>query len=90
MSTQSPSPSPRPGGTPAEKKPIPWRLYAGLVVVVVALVIILQNTQAATFEVLAWSFETPTWVMLLITLALGVVIGWLLHYRRTSRKRKGK
>jgi uncharacterized integral membrane protein len=90
MSTQSPSPSPRPGGTPAGKKPIPWRLYLGAVVVVLAVVIILQNQQEASFDVLWLSFRMPTWVILLITLALGVVIGWLLHYRRTSRKRKGK
>ncbi|ROS31744.1 LapA family protein [Cellulomonas sp. PhB150] len=84
----SQSPSPRPGGTPAAKKPIPWRLYLGGVVVVLAVVIILQNQQEASFDVLWLSVRMPTWVILLITLALGVVIGWLLHYRRTSNKKR--
>jgi uncharacterized integral membrane protein len=67
---------------------VPWRLYVAIVVVVLAVVIVLQNRAPATFKVFAWSFETPTWVMLAITLALGVVIGWLLHYRRKTSKKK--
>ncbi|MDM7829704.1 LapA family protein [Cellulomonas edaphi] len=85
MSSQSPAP--RPGGTPPEKKPVPWRLYVGIVVVVLAVVIVLQNTKPATFKVFAWEFVTPTWVMLSIALALGFVMGWLLHYRRRARRR---
>lgn len=84
----SQSPAPRPGGTPAPKKPVPWRLYVGIVVAVLALVIILQNTKPATFKVLWTSVVTPTWVMLAITLALGIIVGWLLHYRRTTNKKK--
>jgi uncharacterized integral membrane protein len=84
----NPSPPPRPGGTPPVKKPVPWRLYTGIVVGVLAVVIILQNTAPATFKVFAWSFETPTWVMLAIALALGFVLGWLLHYRRRTNKRR--
>ncbi|HWJ84770.1 MAG TPA: LapA family protein [Cellulomonas sp.] len=86
MSTQSPSP--RPDATPAPSKPVPWRLYVGIVVIALAVVIVLQNRQEATFEVFGWSFETPTWVMLLITLVLGFVVGWLLHYRQSARKKK--
>ena len=84
----NPSPAPRPGGTPAPPKPVPWRLYLALAVGVLAVVIVLQNRAAATFKVFGWTFETPTWVMLAIALALGVVIGWMLHYRTTTNKKK--
>jgi uncharacterized integral membrane protein len=67
---------------------VPWRLYIGLVVAVVAVVIVLQNRAAAQFKVFGWTFETPTWVMLAIALALGFVLGWMLHYRTTSKKKK--
>ena len=83
MSSSSPQPRPAGGGA---RKPIPWRLYLGIVAVVVAVVVILQNQDDAPFHVLFWTVTLPTWVMLLIALALGVVVGWLLHYRRSSRK----
>jgi len=80
----SSSPQPRPAGS--TKKPIPWRLYVGIAAVVIAVVVILQNQADARFHILFWTVTLPTWVMLLIALALGVVVGWLLHYRRAAKK----
>ncbi|WP_034649392.1 LapA family protein [Cellulomonas sp. HZM] len=76
--------APSNGNAPA--KPVPWRLILGAVVVVLALVVVLQNTQEARFEVLWATITLPTWVMLSIVFVLGGITGWLLNYRRTKRK----
>jgi uncharacterized integral membrane protein len=74
---------------PQEKKPINWRAWilggiAGLV-----LIVALQNSQQTSVEVLFASFNAPLIVVILVSAALGALIGWaapvLLRHRRDQR-----
>ena len=73
-----------------EKKPINWRALILGAIVVLVLVICLQNSQQVSVEVLTASFNAPLIVVLLITGAVGALIGYaapiLLRHRRETRR----
>lgn len=74
---------------PAEKKPVNWRAWiiGGLIALV--LIVALQNSQQTSVEVLFASFNAPLIVVILVSVALGALIGWaapvLLRHRRDQR-----
>ena len=57
----------------------------GLVILVVALLLVLQNTKSAELHFLFFTFRAPIWIMAVATLVLGAV-GWELVKR--SRRRR--
>jgi uncharacterized integral membrane protein len=57
-----------------------------LVVLVLALIILVQNTQIVTFRLLFWSAEISQLLLVLLTLALGFVLGFLVA-KLTGRKK---
>jgi uncharacterized integral membrane protein len=63
-----------------------WGLVVGVLLAVVILILVAQNTQNTTIEFLAWEFSTPVIVVILAALVVGVVvdelIGLLYRYRR--------
>lgn len=75
--------------TPAPKKRRPpLRLIAVLVGVVVALVIVLQNTEAVDTRLLFVTITMPRAVLLLITFLLGVIVGLLAAFLRKRPAKK--
>ncbi len=58
------------------------RQVAGLVVLVVVLVFILQNRRTTTIRFLIPETTAPLWVALFVSALLGVVAGGLLARRR--------
>ncbi|GAA2362852.1 hypothetical protein GCM10009854_48140 [Saccharopolyspora halophila] len=62
---------------------VPARVWLGLVLLVVALVFILQNRASTRIEVFTLSISAPLWLILVIAVAVGVLIGILLPGRRT-------
>lgn len=61
----------------------------GLVVVAVLLLIfIFQNTQEATVEVFFWDVEAPMWVVLLGTAMVAIAIAELASFIRRHRRRR--
>jgi len=52
-----------------------WKLWAASVLGVLALVVVLQNTEDVQTEILWISLTMPRFLLLLITLVIGVVIG---------------
>jgi uncharacterized integral membrane protein len=71
------------------RRALTTRLVVGGVVAVVLLAFIFQNTDTATFSFLVFNFQAGLWLMLLVTLGLGVLLGWggghLLARRRSRR-----
>lgn len=63
------------------------RTYAAVVVGVLAMIIIVQNSQSVDVEILFATITTPLVFALLITFALGALTGWLLPRVRRGRKR---
>lgn len=62
-----------------------WRFYAIAVLVVLALLFVLQNTDETNVNFLFAETRLPLFFALLIAIALGALIGWL-----TPRVRGGK
>lgn len=74
---------------PREKRPINWRAWivGGLIALVV--IVALQNSQQTSVEVLFASFNAPLIVVILVSAALGALIGYampvLLRHRRAEQ-----
>jgi uncharacterized integral membrane protein len=66
------------------------KLKLGLVLLTgfLLLVVILQNTDSVTTRVLSAEIELPRAVLLLITLAMGFVLGFATAFWRGRRKQK--
>ena len=78
-------PNRTPGVDPTRKR-TPWRTYAAVAVGLVALIIIVQNSQSVDIEILFASTTTPLVFALLIMFALGALTGWLLPRVRRGRR----
>jgi uncharacterized integral membrane protein len=64
------------------------RLIAILVVVVLALIILLQNTHVTAFRLLFWKTEMSLVVLVLLVLLIGLVLGFVAG-RLTHRPKHG-
>jgi uncharacterized integral membrane protein len=62
------------------------KLIAILVVVVLALIILVQNSQIVTFRLLFWTAEISQLLLVLLMLAIGFVLGFLIA-KLTGRRR---
>ena len=78
-------PAPLPGQKPKPDRT--WRFYAAIVVGIVSLVFIFQNSQEVEVDFIFATTNTPLFFVLLITFALGALAGWLLPHVRRGRKR---
>ncbi len=70
------------------RRPFRWGLVLGAVVSVAAALLVVQNGQSTTVRWLWLDFEMPLWLLLVVTLATGVVIAEaakLLWHRARSR-----
>ncbi len=70
-------------------KQVNWRAWTIGVLIALVLIVALQNSQQTSVEVLFASFNAPLIVVILISAALGALIGWaapvLLRHRRDQR-----
>jgi len=62
------------------------RKITTVVLIVLAVVVVLQNTTAVSTRFLLWEISAPRAVMLAVTLLIGFVLG-LLAGRRSASKR---
>lgn len=79
-----------PAPLPGEKahKDRSWRFYAAIVIGIVALVFIIQNSQKVEVDFIVATTSTPLFFILLITFALGALAGWLWPHVRRDRRRE--
>ena len=72
-----------------EKQQVNWRAWGVGVLVALVLIVALQNSQQVSVEVLFASFNAPLIVVLLVSVAVGALIGYtapvLLRHRRDGR-----
>jgi uncharacterized integral membrane protein len=64
-----------------------WKRWALLVVVALALIVILQNSQEVTFNLLFINTTAPLILLLLIFTLVGAAIGYLIPMVRRDRGR---
>ena len=62
------------------------RQVVAIVLAVLALVFVFQNGDDVAVQLLVVEVRAPLWIITLVLLALGVVIGWLLSSRRAKRR----
>jgi uncharacterized integral membrane protein len=66
-----------------------WGLVVGVVLAIIVVVFAAQNTQSATIKVLPWDWSSPLFVVVLISLLIGIVldeiVGLLFRARRRRR-----
>ena len=76
---------------PQQNKEVNWKAWILGAVVVLVLVIVLQNSQQVSVQVLTASFNAPLIVVLLIAVGAGALIGYaapvLLRHRRSEELR---
>ena len=76
--------------SPQQKKPVNWRAWILGIAVALVLVVILQNSQEVSFDVLFASFNAPLIVVLLAAVGVGAGLGYaapiLLRHRREQRR----
>lgn len=58
------------------------RVVVGIVVLVVLLVFVFQNTEETPLHFLFFDFSAPLWLMLGLTVLLSLGVGYLLGRRR--------
>ena len=63
-----------------------WKMIAIGVVAASVLIFILQNTEKQSIQFLLFDWTVGTWLALLITFVLGMLVGWLLSRFMRSRK----
>jgi putative membrane protein len=78
MSTEVPDTKPS-GGRARRVAAPPW---VAIVLAVLAVIFIVQNTVRHEVHLLWVSVEAATWLVLTVIFLLGVATGWLLHRRR--------
>jgi len=76
---------------PQQKNSTNWRAWGIGALVALVLIVALQNSQEVSFDVLFASFEAPLIVILLVSVAIGALIGYALPVlRRHRREERGK
>lgn len=63
---------------------VPARIWCALALLVLALVFILQNRASTSIEIFTLTISAPLWLILVISVAVGLLIGVLLRTRRKS------
>ncbi len=58
------------------------RLIAGAILTVLALIFVFQNRNTASLDFLFFHLDWALWIVLLITLLVGIAIGWFTARRR--------
>ena len=65
-----------------------WRTYAAAAIAVVLLVFIIQNSQKVEVDFIFAETSTPLFFVIVISVALGGLIGWLFPHVRRDRRRE--
>lgn len=56
--------------------------WAPLLIIVLVLVFVLQNTQRTRVTIIGWHVSPPLWLLIAAVALLGVVVGWFIGRRR--------
>lgn len=59
-----------------------------IVLIGIGVVFAIQNVREVEVQFLLWSFALPRAILILAVLALGMLIGWILHSVHARRRRE--
>ncbi len=68
------------------------KTIALIIVAVLFVIILLQNIDRTHIELLFWDVESPLLILIVASIVIGYVIGWISHasYSRGKRSRKAE
>ena len=69
-----------------DKRGLSPKAIVAIVLGVLALIFVIQNTDSHKVNLLFWDARLPSWLWLLVILAVGIAIGWLLHRPKKPAK----
>ena len=64
------------------------RLVVSVILALILVVFILQNTAVMEFRLLFWTVAMSRALMLFLLLGIGLLCGWFLHANFASRRRR--
>jgi len=65
-----------------------WGLVIGVILAIIVIVFASQNTQAAIVKVITWEWSSPLFVVVLISLIVGIVLDEIVGLLFRSRRRR--
>ena len=65
-----------------------WGLVVGVVLAIIVIVFAALNTQDATVKVFAWDWSSPLFVVILVSLIVGIVLDEIVGLVYRSRRRR--
>ena len=65
-----------------------YKLSTSLVLIILATVFLIQNTQVIQINVLFWTFSMSAAIMVVMLLVTGILIGWFLYGYLSNKKNK--
>ena len=65
-----------------------FKLSTTLVLIVLASVFLIQNTQVVEINILFWSISMSSAIMVVMLLVIGILIGWFLNSYLSNKKEK--
>lgn len=80
--------SPRKSARSKKSRQIGWRTYAAGAVAIVVLLFVIQNSQKVAVDFIFATTDTPLFFVIVVSVALGWLIGWLLPHVRRDRRRE--
>ncbi len=64
-----------------------YKLILGLILMCLIVVFILQNATVVEIRLLFWGIAMSRVLLMFIVLAIGILVGWLLHSYSAHRKK---
>ena len=86
MSGQHPPPTPPPHGPPAKRPRLTAGQIAGLLVLVLALVFIFENTKSVKVRFIIPEVKLPLYFALLVAAVLGGLVALFIQWRWRSKR----
>ncbi|VAX29217.1 hypothetical protein MNBD_IGNAVI01-331 [hydrothermal vent metagenome] len=65
-----------------------FKLSSLLILIVIATIFLIQNTQVVQINLLFWNLSMSTAIMVVMLLVIGILIGWFLKGYLVHKKRK--
>ena len=65
-----------------------FKLSTSLVLIVLATIFLIQNTQVVQISILFWPISMSASIMVVMLLVIGILIGWFLNGYLSNKKSK--
>ena len=59
-----------------------WKWILIILLLIFLIIFTMQNYEVVTIQFLFWSFQTSRTIVLLTTLIIGIIIGWIISFKK--------